>query len=75
MLLPIKHYKFNADLMRRTKDALRERNHAGNSSEYEALARLLDRMDSAKKRFTFKHSKPATSFDAFADSGNAILEL
>ena len=75
MLLPMKHYKFNADLFRRTQTALRERQYDGHSREYEAFAQLLDQMERAQQPFTFRHSRPATSFDEFANTGNAILDL
>ncbi|MCH2076448.1 MAG: glycosyltransferase family 2 protein [Rhodobacteraceae bacterium] len=75
MLLPIRHYKFNADLFRRTQTALKDRTYAGNSIEYEAIARLLDRLDRTNTRFTFRHSMSAENFDAFADSRNAVLDF
>jgi len=73
LLLPIKHYKFNSDLFRKVEVALAEKRYAGGSVEYRSLSDLLERMNARNGSFLYRYSRDADSFDAFADTGNAIL--
>jgi hypothetical protein len=73
ILLPIKHYKFNADLYRKVEVALSEKRYAGGSVEYRSLSDLLERMKTRDGSFLYRYSRDAGSFEAFAETGNAIL--
>lgn len=73
ILLPIKHYKFNSDIYRKVEVALAEKRYAGGSVEYQSLSALLARMRMRNGSFLYRYSRLANDFDAFADTGNAVL--
>ena len=75
MLIPIYHFKFNPDLFRRTEAALKEKRYFDNSSEYGALARLLERMDAKDGAFRYRGSRQLGDIDALFDTGNAVMNL
>jgi hypothetical protein len=73
ILLPIRHYKFNSDVYRRVEIALAEKRYAGGSVEYQSISELLLRMKMRNGSFLYRYSRSANDFDAFLDTGNAIL--
>jgi len=72
-VLPIKHYKFAADIRRRTDVAIREGQYANRSEHYRVVDKLLDTLERTGSKLTFEHSRPAAGYDAFAASDNGRL--
>jgi hypothetical protein len=74
LLLPLRHFKFNADSYRRTADAIAHGQYLGGSHEYVALDRVLTEMRRRNHPFLYRRSRPAGDFEAFVATGNARLE-
>jgi hypothetical protein len=73
LLLPILHFKFNADVYRRIADALAQGQYVEGSKEYAALDRVLVEMRARRHPFLYRRSRPAGVFEEFERSGNARL--
>lgn len=73
LLLPLRHFKFNADAYRRIAEALVERQHGGNADEYAVLDRVLAEMKRRKHPFRYSRSRDSRDFANFAATGNAFL--
>ncbi len=73
LLLPLRHFKFNADSYRRIKDAIAFGQHVGGSMEYAALDRLLTEMKRRHHPFLYARSRAADAYENFAATGNAML--
>ena len=72
-LLPLRHFKFNADSYRRIADAIAIGQHEGGSKEYVALDRVLTEMKRRNHPFLCGWSRDSSDFAAFVATGNAIL--
>ena len=73
LLLPLRHFKFNADSYRRIADALVVGQYVDGSSEYVALDRVLAEMRRRNHPFVYRGSRAASSFETFVATGNAAL--
>ncbi len=73
LLLPLRHFKFNADSYRRIADALAVGQYVGGSAEYMALDRVLVEMKRRNHPFLYGHSRAADAFENFVATGNAML--
>ena len=73
LLLPMAHYKFTHDTMRRVEQAVSEQNHFKGSFQYQLLSDLLLRMRDRQSSFLYKKSVPIEDFSALLRTGNARL--
>ena len=73
LLLPLRHFKFNANSYRRIADAISLGQYLGGSHEYVALDRVLKEMKARNHPFLYDRSREAGSYESFAATGNAIL--
>ena len=73
ILLPLKHYKFNSDVFRKTEVAIAEKQHFSGSAEYSALERLLQKMKERNGSFMYRYSKSANNFENFVQTRNFIV--
>lgn len=73
LLLPLRHFKFNADSYRRVAEAIAAGQHIGGSMEYVALEQVLTEMKRRDHPFLYGRSRPADTFETFAATRNAML--
>lgn len=73
LLLPLRHFKFNADSYRRIADAVATGQYLGGSHEYVALDRVLEEMKARDHPFLYRRSREAGSYENYAATGNALL--
>lgn len=71
LMLPLEHFKFNGQLLKRTEAALERKSHADNSREYEDMSRLIEVMTRAKASFLDRCSSADRSFGQYRRAGIA----
>jgi hypothetical protein len=74
LLLPLRHFKFNADSYRRIAEAIASGQHVGGSHEYVALDRVLAEMRGRGHPFLYARSRPSGDFATLVATGNAMIE-
>ena len=71
VLLPLEHFRFTGQTLRRAEAAIARKSHFRASVEYEELARLLRAMEAADASFLCPWSSNDRSFEAYRRAGIA----
>ena len=72
MLLPLRHFKFNAEAVEKIRRAAVEGQYFNGSAAYKSLDLLLSKMVDVDAPFTCGFSRPVTGYEGFAKAGVAF---